>query len=72
MNEVARFYGGTGGLVEAIGSALEQKHKDEIRPLTDTEQKTRKWGLFLALAILSVGVLVLFGMLVFTGVLTGL
>ena len=56
----------------AIGSALEQKHKDEIRPLTDTEHKTRKWGLFLALAILSVGVLVLFGMLVFTGVLTGL
>jgi len=53
----------------AIGSALEQKHKDEIRPMTDVERKTRSWGVSLGLVILSLGVLVLLGMLVFLGVL---
>ena len=53
----------------AIGSALEQKHKDEIRPLTDAERKTRLWGVFLGLVIMSLGVLVLLGMLFFRGVL---
>lgn len=54
----------------AIGYALEQKHKDEIRSLTDAEQKARSWGLVVGLAILLLGALVLLGMLVFMGSLT--
>jgi uncharacterized BrkB/YihY/UPF0761 family membrane protein len=54
----------------AIGYALEQKHKDEIRSLTDAEQKARSWGLVVGLAILLLGALVLLGMLVFTSFLT--
>jgi hypothetical protein len=54
----------------AIGVALERKHKDEIRPLTDAERKARSWGAWLGVAFLLLGVLVLFSILVFTGVLT--
>jgi hypothetical protein len=50
-----------GGLGIAIGSALEQKHKNEIRPLTEAEQKVRRW------TILGGGLLVLLGVLALAG-----
>jgi hypothetical protein len=50
-----------GGLGVAIGSALEHKHKNEIRPLTEAEQKVRRW------AILGGGLLVLLGVLALVG-----
>lgn len=47
----------------AIGSALEQKHKAEIRPLTEAEQQTRKWATLIGLLLVVLGVLALGGML---------
>ena len=53
------------GLGVALGAALERKHKDELRPLTEKEQQTRKWAMFIGLLLLVVlGVLALGGMLV--------
>jgi hypothetical protein len=49
------------GLGIAIGSALEHKHKNEIRPLTEAEQKVRHW------ALLEGGLLVLLGVLALAG-----
>ncbi len=40
------------GLGVAIGSALEQKHKDELRPLTEEEQRIRSRVLLVALGML--------------------
>ena len=40
----------------AIGAALEQKNRDNLRPLTDDEQKTRRWGVVLGLIMLIAGV----------------
>ncbi len=42
----------------AIGSGLEKKHKDEIRPLTDEEQKLRTQSIMMCSATLLVGVVV--------------
>ncbi len=56
------------GLGLAIGSALEQRHKDELRPLTEGERRTRTRltaiGLG-ALALLILGVFVVGGILSF-------
>ncbi len=49
------------GLGIAIGAALEQKHKDEIRPLTDGEQKVRKWATGVGLLLAFLGLLALGG-----------
>ena len=45
----------------AIGSALEQKHKKEIRPLTEAEQKMRNWAIGAGMLLVFLGVLVLGG-----------
>ena len=42
----------------AIGSGLEKKHKDEIRPLTDEEQKLRNQSIMMCTGTLLVGVIV--------------
>jgi len=49
------------GLGVAIGSALEQKHKKEIRPLTEAEQKMRNWAIGAGMLLVFLGVLVLGG-----------
>jgi hypothetical protein len=48
------------GLGVAIGSALEQKHKDELRPLTEEEQRRRFRLTLVALVVLALLVLSLF------------
>ena len=56
------------GFGVAIGSALERKHKDELRPLTREEQRLRsRWALLGlgALALLVVSLFVLGGALLF-------
>jgi len=40
-----------------IGASLEQKNKDNIRPLTEQEQKRQKFGVAIGLAL--VGILLL-------------
>ncbi len=40
-----------------VGASLEQKNKDNIRPLTGQEQKRQKWGIVIGLAL--VGILIL-------------
>ncbi|UCF06048.1 MAG: hypothetical protein JSV33_03185 [bacterium] len=47
------------GIGAGIGAALEANHKDEMRPLTDDEQRERSLVTLLAGVILLVGVLVL-------------
>lgn len=46
------------GLGVSIGSVLEWKYKDKIRPLTEQEQKMQKWGVALGLIMLLVGIFV--------------
>ncbi len=48
------------GLGVAIGSALEHKHKDELRPLTEEEQRVRFRMTVIGLAALALLVLSLF------------
>jgi hypothetical protein len=48
------------GFGVAIGSVLEQKNKDQIRPPTEQEQKMQTWGVVLGLLML----------LVFAGIFT--
>ena len=48
------------GIGVAIGSALEQKHKDELRPLTEEEQRVRFRVTVVALGALALLVLSLF------------
>ncbi len=38
-----------------IGSGLEKKHKDEIRPLTDEEQKLRKQSILFSIGTMTLG-----------------
>ena len=47
----------------AIGSALEQRHKNEIRPLTEEEHKSRRWAVSIGLLLAFLGVLALIGTL---------
>ncbi len=57
------------GLGVAIGSALEQSHKDELRPLTETERQTRTRLTVIGLGVLALLVLSLFvlgGIVLFT------
>ena len=35
-----------------IGASLEQKNKDNIRPLTEQEQKLQRWGIVFGLLML--------------------
>ena len=56
------------GIGVAIGSALEQRHKDELRPLTEEEKRMRSRVLLVALgtlALLVLSVSVLGGALLF-------
>jgi uncharacterized membrane-anchored protein YhcB (DUF1043 family) len=48
------------GLGIAIGSVLERKHKDELRPLTEEEQRLRFRMTLVALGVLALLVLSLF------------
>jgi len=50
----------------AIGSALEQKYKDKVRPLTEQEQKMRKWATLIGLVLAALGILALVGALMLT------
>jgi hypothetical protein len=50
----------------AIGAALERKNKENLRPLTTHELKTRKWAMGAGLAALALGVAV-FAVLLFVG-----
>jgi len=34
-----------------IGASLEHKNKDNVRPLTEQEQKRQKWGVVIGLAL---------------------
>ena len=43
----------------AIGSALEQRHKDEIRPLTEHERRTRTGATTAGVLILAIGMMAL-------------
>ena len=52
------------GFGVAIGAALERKNKENLRPLTAQELKTRKWAVGAGLAALALGVAV-FVVLVF-------
>ncbi len=57
------------GLGVAIGSALEQRHKDELRPLTEAERQTRTRLTVIGLGALALLVLSLFvvgGIVLFT------
>jgi zinc transporter ZupT len=40
-----------------IGAALEQKNKDNIRPLTEQENRRRRWAVILGLLILLASVI---------------
>ena len=40
-----------------IGASLEQKNKDNIRPLTEQENKRRRWAVILGLLILLASVI---------------
>ena len=40
-----------------IGASLEQKYKDNIRPLTEQENKRRRWAVILGLLILLASVI---------------
>jgi hypothetical protein len=42
----------------AIGSGLEKQHKDEVRPITDEEEKIRKQSLLFAISTLLLGLIV--------------
>ena len=42
----------------AIGSGLENRHKDEIRPITDEEEKLRRQSILVAIGTLIVGLIV--------------
>ena len=56
------------GLGVAIGSALERKHKDELRPLTEEEQRVRSRMTLVALgaiALLVLSLVVLSGIVLF-------
>lgn len=44
----------------SIGASLEQKNKDNIRPLTEQEQKRQKLGVVVGLALVGILVLALF------------
>jgi hypothetical protein len=48
------------GIGCAIGAALEAKHRDEIRPLTEGEKKTRRILIAIAIVLLLAGVLLFF------------
>lgn len=57
------------GLGVAIGSALEQRHKDQLRPLTEAERQTRTRLTLVGLGALALLVLSLFvvgGIVLFT------
>lgn len=49
------------GIGVSIGAALEQKNKDNLRQLTEQEQKMQKWGVVVGLSFL----LVIAGLLMF-------
>ena len=49
----------------SIGAALEQKNKDKIRPVSESEQRTQKRGLILALGFGLVILLVIVGLILF-------
>jgi len=42
----------------AIGSRLEKQHKDEIRPITDEEEKLRKQSILFGIGTLILGIIV--------------
>ena len=42
------------GIGTAIGAAMEQKNKDQIRPLTEQEKRIQRWGVVTGLLILLV------------------
>jgi hypothetical protein len=46
------------GLGVAIGAALEQRNKEDLRPLTADELRGRKWMLATGVAVLVIGVAV--------------
>ncbi len=50
----------------AIGAGLEQRHKDEIRPLTEDERRSRSRLMWVGVAALAVGLLVLASIFVAT------
>ena len=42
----------------AIGSRLEKQHKDEIRPITDEEEKLRKQSILVGISTMILGIVV--------------
>jgi uncharacterized membrane protein len=50
-----------------IGAALEQRNKENLRPLTMQELKARKWAIGLGLAVLALGVAVFVMLLLVRG-----
>lgn len=51
----------------AIGVALEQRHKDEIRPLTAAEQRARRRAMVVGGALVVLGLLALVGVFLLVG-----
>ncbi|NJO82287.1 MAG: hypothetical protein HC828_05395 [Blastochloris sp.] len=51
----------------AIGAALEQQHKADIRPLTAAEQQMRRRAMWAGVALVVVGLLMLFGVFLLVG-----
>lgn len=41
-------------LGSGIGASLERRHKDDLRPLTEQEQKRQKWGIAIGLVLTTV------------------
>lgn len=49
----------------AIGAALEQRHKDETRPLTAEEQRARKWAMLVGVVLVVLGLLAMISIMIF-------
>ena len=51
------------GIGIAIGAALEQKNKDQVRPLTDQERQYQRWGVVAGILVLLVLTVTFFAIL---------
>ena len=58
MNDVAVGIAIGVAIGAGIGSQLEKKHADEIRPMTDEEQKLKRQSIFFTIGTLFMGMVV--------------
>ena len=48
-----------------LGTYMEKKHEDKLRPLTPKELKRNKYGLYIGLGIVVIGVIALSALMIF-------